>query len=419
MATGLLSTLVSVVSDSNVDLLAASSADRAVDVTEGSAITASVKLTRRPDDVVRVSFVSSGPLELGADGDPLGVGGSAKGIAPPTLVFTSSNWNVAQTIPIRSIQDNVADGTRTLPVRMSIAAIGKATATKAIWINSRDSGVENFVAPEPGNYSGTLDCPSDAAPRPASTGTVMATYDGQSRRGTATFHVSSARLANVRNRVIAVDYTVGPGNKFIVEAVRGFDPRGVNVDLAFQSATSKSVYGFSGVLTLTQPTLGRTETFTVTATLDLTIDINQYAGKWYEQGSVKRPSTARLVNTTFVFTPRPGSVDVVNAGRVGSPSGAEWEVVGSAIPVDSSNARLSVSFSGSNTADPPGNYWIRDIAPDYSWAIVSDSLGRNGAILTRQRHVEPAFYQALVRRAAFLGVSTGAITRTWQSWETS
>lgn len=35
MTTGLLSTLVSVISDSNVNLLAASSADRAVDVTEG------------------------------------------------------------------------------------------------------------------------------------------------------------------------------------------------------------------------------------------------------------------------------------------------------------------------------------------------------------------------------------------------
>lgn len=88
-----------------------------------------------------------------------------------------------------------------------------------------------------------------------------------------------------------------------------------------------------------------------------------------------------------------------------------------AIPVDSSNARLDVSFSGSNTADPSGNYWIRDIAPDYSWAIVSDNLGRNDAILTRQRTVEPVFYQALVRRASFLGVSTGAITRTPQLGE--
>jgi len=103
--------------DSSENLLAASSADRAVDVTEGSAIMASVKLTRRTDTAVCVSFVSSGPLELGVGGDSLGVGGSAEGIASPTLVFTSSNWNVAQTFPIRSIQDNVADGTRTLPVR--------------------------------------------------------------------------------------------------------------------------------------------------------------------------------------------------------------------------------------------------------------------------------------------------------------
>ena len=103
LATGLLSTLVSVVDDASTNLLAASSANLAADVTEGSSLTAHVKLTRRPDAPVRVSFASSGPLEIGVGDHP-----NAGLLAPPPLVFTPSNWNIPQTLSIRALEDGVA-----------------------------------------------------------------------------------------------------------------------------------------------------------------------------------------------------------------------------------------------------------------------------------------------------------------------
>lgn len=95
LATGLLRTLVSVVDESNTNLLAASSADLALAVSEGTAIAAGVRLTRRPDAPVRISFASSGPLEVRVATDTSAVyvpADDLSGASP--LVFTRRNWNV-------------------------------------------------------------------------------------------------------------------------------------------------------------------------------------------------------------------------------------------------------------------------------------------------------------------------------------
>jgi lipocalin len=146
-----------------------------------------------------------------------------------------------------------------------------------------------------------------------------------------------------------------------------------------------------------------------------TVDINQYAGRWYEQGSVKQEPATGLVNIETVFTPQPdGTITVENYGTYG-PNGPVWETTGSAVPVNAANTRLSVSSSGAPSTDEPGNYWILDYAPNYSWAIVSDPTKTSGTILTRGQF--PSFYQtsydALVARAYQLGVR-GTITPTVQ-----
>ena len=84
-----------------------------------------------------------------------------------------------------------------------------------------------------------------------------------------------------------------------------------------------------------------------------------------------------------------------------------------AVPVNTANTRLNVSFSGEPSRDEPGNYWILDYAPDYSWAIVGDPNGTSGSILTRQQVIPEAEYNALVARAYRLGVK-GTITPTAQ-----
>jgi lipocalin len=144
------------------------------------------------------------------------------------------------------------------------------------------------------------------------------------------------------------------------------------------------------------------------------VDINQYAGRWYEQGSVKQDPSVVLVNVEAVYTPQPDdSIRVVNSGNISGPSGPAWTVTGSAVPVNAAKTRFNVSFSGQPTRDEPGNYWILDYAPDYSWAIVGNASGSSGTILTRDQVILEVEYNALVARAIQLGVR-GNITPTAQ-----
>jgi lipocalin len=147
------------------------------------------------------------------------------------------------------------------------------------------------------------------------------------------------------------------------------------------------------------------------------VDINQYAGTWYEQGSVKMFFSLGLVNTTATYTPQSdGSVKVENAGNYFGPNGPSSTITGAALVVNSpTNTRLNVGFffGQPNNTDEPGNYWILDYAPDYSWAIVGDPNGTAGYILTRGQEITDTEYDALVARAYQLGVKRN-ITRTLQ-----
>lgn len=70
-------------------------------------------------------------------------------------------------------------------------------------------------------------------------------------------------------------------------------------------------------------------------------------------------------------------------------------------------------FFGPASANPPGNYWIVDLDPDYQWAVVSDRTGLSGFLLSRTRTVSDALYQELLDRASVKGVK-GRITPTRQ-----
>ena len=135
------------------------------------------------------------------------------------------------------------------------------------------------------------------------------------------------------------------------------------------------------------------------------VDVDQYLGTWYEVGSVKQFFSIGLVNTTAVYSPNTdGSIKVVNSGNYFFDNGPKSTIVGNAVSVDPDNNKLNVSFLGPASATPPGNYWIVDLAPDYSWAIVSDRSGGTGFLLSRTRTVSDELYQELLDRASVKGV---------------
>jgi len=152
----------------------------------------------------------------------------------------------------------------------------------------------------------------------------------------------------------------------------------------------------------------------VTTTVE-SVDAERYLGTWYELGSVKQFFSVGLVNSKAVYSLRPDvNIRVENSGNYFAANGPVSRIVGSAFPVDPSNARLNVSFTGANSSSGVGNYWIVDLDPDYQWAIVSDPTGRSGFILSRTRSVSPELYAELVQRASDKGVNTANLTVTPQ-----
>ncbi|ULE33921.1 lipocalin family protein [Mycobacterium sp. IDR2000157661] len=145
------------------------------------------------------------------------------------------------------------------------------------------------------------------------------------------------------------------------------------------------------------------------------VTVEDYLGTWYEQGSVPQFFSIGLVNTKAQYSLNAdGSIRVENSGYYFTPNGLKSTIVGSAVPVNASNTRLNVGFFfGQPSANEPGNYWILDYAPDYSWAIVSDPSRFSGYILTRDQVVSDAEYDQLFDRAKQLGVR-GPILRTGQ-----
>ncbi len=156
-----LASLVSVVDASSTSLLDATSAINAIQASEGTEITAFATLTSCPVAPVRVSFASSGPLEIrvrnvASDGD----GPTHDLSITPPLVFTPDNWDIPQELSIQSIEDTAVDGDRTLPIRVSVSTDGMATVTKVIWSNSLDSRIVRTKIAASGTYKETLDAAS-------------------------------------------------------------------------------------------------------------------------------------------------------------------------------------------------------------------------------------------------------------------
>lgn len=144
------------------------------------------------------------------------------------------------------------------------------------------------------------------------------------------------------------------------------------------------------------------------------VDLDRYLGTWFEVGSVKQFFSIGLVNTKAVYSPNPGgSIKVENSGNYFFNNGPKSTIVGSAVPINDANNKLNVAFFGSPSTRPPGNYWIVDLDPDYGWAVVTDSTGFSGFLLSRDPIVSDAFYQELLDRASVYGVKN-RITPTRQ-----
>lgn len=103
-----------------------------------------------------------------------------------------------------------------------------------------------------------------------------------------------------------------------------------------------------------------------------------------------------------------GTVAVRNSCRRGKRE-ASIKAVASAVP-GTGNAKLKVIFFGFIKAD----YWVIDLAPDYSWAAVSNPAGSRLWLLSRTPYMEESLYTDIVNKLAVKGLDISKLSRTAQ-----
>ncbi|XBQ14896.1 MAG: lipocalin family protein [Oceanicaulis sp.] len=148
------------------------------------------------------------------------------------------------------------------------------------------------------------------------------------------------------------------------------------------------------------------------------VDLDRYAGRWFEIARYDVSFQEGCEGVTAQYAPLPsGRIEVINACRKGGLDGELDTVTGEARVVEGSNgAKLEVSFFGPFFF---GDYWVIELADDYSWAVVSEPRGRFLWILSRTPQMEQSVLDARLERLRTIGYDTGALryTEQWESLE--
>lgn len=147
-------------------------------------------------------------------------------------------------------------------------------------------------------------------------------------------------------------------------------------------------------------------------TPNVTLDLNRYLGKWYQIAALPQVFSfnAKCVTAEYSLN-SDGSIKVLNKqiGQDGTPS----EITGRAtVEPNSGNTKLRVGFFGQQPA--ASNYWIVEIADDYSYAVVSDPNKVTWWILSRTPQMDETKVQDIINRWKAFGINMSLLQRTVQ-----
>ena len=140
------------------------------------------------------------------------------------------------------------------------------------------------------------------------------------------------------------------------------------------------------------------------------VDLERYAGTWYEIASYPQRFQKGCTATTAVYTLRKdGMIQVLNRCNRDSLDGRETIARGRARVVDrESNAKLKVTFFWPFS----GDYWIVDLGEQYDYSVVSGPDRKYLWILYRKPSMAPDLYQTLVDRLRIRGFDVGRLVRS-------
>jgi apolipoprotein D and lipocalin family protein len=152
------------------------------------------------------------------------------------------------------------------------------------------------------------------------------------------------------------------------------------------------------------------------------IDISRYQGTWHQIALYpNRFQKSCISNTRAQYTPQPGgTIQVVNQCRM--QDGKEMKAEGQARParatVLSGNQltppQLQVRFAPEWLSWLPmvwGNYWVIQLAPDYSYAVVGEPSREYLWVLARDTQISAADWASIEARLKEQGYDPAKLVR--------
>jgi apolipoprotein D and lipocalin family protein len=137
------------------------------------------------------------------------------------------------------------------------------------------------------------------------------------------------------------------------------------------------------------------------------VDLEKYAGLWYEYASFPTRFQKGCTNTTAEYKLSPkGYVIVINkCTRDKDRTGIEGKAF---VVRNSGNAKLKVQFFWPFR----GDYWVLELADDYSWAAVGSPKRNYLWILSRTSSLDEALFNDITSRVAAKGFDISKLQKT-------
>ena len=137
------------------------------------------------------------------------------------------------------------------------------------------------------------------------------------------------------------------------------------------------------------------------------VDLEKYMGKWYEIARYDHSFERNLVGVTATYTLLPGNrIRVVNQGHKNTLDGSLKSAVGKAkVPDLNDPGKLKVSFFLWCYAD----YYILELAEDYSYALIGSSSDNYLWILSRTPVLPQATLDLILEKAQKRGYDTSKL----------
>ena len=148
------------------------------------------------------------------------------------------------------------------------------------------------------------------------------------------------------------------------------------------------------------------------------VDLNKYSGTWYEIAKYPNKFQKNCVgNTTATYKLKvEGKIEVLNRCLEKDGTTKAAKAAGK-INDKQTNAKLKVRFAPGFTSFLPfvwADYWVIDLANDYSYAVVGTPDRDYFWILSRTPELKDSAYQDILRRAEQQGFVPGKVVKTPQ-----